>query len=76
MDSQLAIDLVTRWKIPNCYKSLINNIKDLIHDIADSCNIQIHFFGVPSHTGIGRNEVVDILAKRGAKGISSYDPPD
>ena len=75
VDSNTALQLATGWRLPN---PLSNHASLITRDSIQLLNqdYMVSFIWVPSHCGIQGNEIADKLAKRGAKGESSYDPPD
>lgn len=66
-DSKYAINLLSQnWKA-KANQQLVQRIKDRMADLVTAYQIEIYFLWSPGHSGIEYNEIVDTLAKNGAR---------
>ena len=77
VDNNTALQLATGWCIPKPNSSHADLVCRL-HNILRVLNqdYTVSFVWSPSHCNISGNEIADKLAKRGANGITSQEPPD
>ena len=76
-DSQYVLDIISEASNPRANLSLVRTLIRLVSTIKQTNSIR--FIKVPGHAKVLENELVDFLAKRGAKGsttCSSEAPPN
>ena len=72
-DSQYVLDIISEASNPRANLSLVRTLMRLVSTIKQTNSIR--FIKVPGHAKVLENELVDFLAKRGAKGSTSSEAP-
>jgi len=72
-DSQYVLDIISEASNPRANLSLVRTLMRLVSTIKQTNSIR--FIKVPGHANVLENELVDFLAKRGAKGSTSSEAP-
>ena len=74
VDNQFAINAANGESKIRANKALVTQVQDSLETLRQITPTTLVW--VPGHAGIGgRNELADVLAKRGAKGTNSGHPP-
>ena len=71
--SQYVLDIISEASNPRANLSLVRTLMRLVSTIKQTNSIR--FIKVPGHANVLENELVDFLAKRGAKGSTSSEAP-
>ena len=72
-DSKYVLDLIKGASVARTNTTLVKKLLAMV--VKGRSAALIEFFKVPGHADILQNEIVDYIAKRGAGGITSTDPP-
>jgi ribonuclease HI len=72
VDNRMALNVATGAGTSRSFPKLAFRITQKVKSI--TAVHWIHFIWAPAHAGLDINEVADMLAKRGASGISSWHP--
>jgi ribonuclease HI len=72
-DSKCVLDLVEGKSKPRVNIRLVRTLMELVAQA--NTLTKVRYFKVPGHAKILENEIVDFIAKRGANGVTSTQPP-
>ena len=72
-DSMYAMNMILGEWIPRCNFELIAEAQTALQRLRACANVNILW--VPGHAEVPENDMADLLAKRGARGVSSSDTP-